>query len=268
HKAHLGIPEIGIDKHWSGGPDDGGSTNSSEIEQPIDIESLRVIGQADKKFIVCREARGPWLVAVDQHAADERIRLELSYSLLSSALAAVSSLGPDQPITMVDGICVLFPPVAVAMSRHNAAALLDLQDRLRLLGLQISASEASGCGPSAPAPETVDVRLLCAPSVIAPRLRGSGQGAGRFAKEMLLSIAGWCADHPGALYLQMQGDEEHAFGDAWPRLIGVPRIFLETLKSISCRGAVKFNEQLSRNECQDMIARLAKCTFPMFCAHG
>ncbi|KAJ2634496.1 DNA mismatch repair protein [Coemansia sp. RSA 1286] len=213
---------------------------------------------------MCREARGPWLVVVDQHAADERIRLEQNYTTLSSTLAALARLCPSRPITVAEGVCVLFPPVSIALSSHNAAALLDLQDRLRLLGLRISAQGSSGCGAAVADSETVDMRLLCVPSVIAPRLKGSGQAAGRFAKELLLSIAGWCADHPGTHYAQTHGAEE----DAFPRLIDVPPIVLETLKSISCRGAVKFNEQLSHEQCRDMVARLAKCTFPAFCAHG
>ncbi|KAJ1862293.1 DNA mismatch repair protein, partial [Coemansia sp. RSA 486] len=264
YQNHLEIPKVGIDRYWNFGLGNSDSVSANEIKQPIDIASLRVIGQADKKFIMCREARGPWLVVVDQHAADERIRLEQNYTTLSSTLAALACLCPSRPITMAEGVCVLFPPVSIALSSHNAAALLDLQDRLRLLGLRISAQGSSGCGAAVADSETVDMRLLCVPSVIAPRLKGSGQAAGRFAKELLLSIAGWCADHPGTHYAQTNGAEE----DAFPRLIDVPPIVLETLKSISCRGAVKFNEQLSHEQCRDMVARLAKCTFPAFCAHG
>ncbi|KAJ2864549.1 hypothetical protein GGH94_002825 [Coemansia aciculifera] len=52
-------------------------SSSGNIHEGLDVASLRVVGQADKKFIICQT--DGWLVAIDQHAADERIRLEEHY---------------------------------------------------------------------------------------------------------------------------------------------------------------------------------------------
>ncbi|KAJ1971811.1 hypothetical protein H4R33_007145, partial [Dimargaris cristalligena] len=57
------------------------SSEAVSLDKAIFGGRLRVIGQVDAKFIACRvqqlaNDRSPLLVLVDQHAADERVRLE------------------------------------------------------------------------------------------------------------------------------------------------------------------------------------------------
>ncbi|KAJ1939768.1 DNA mismatch repair protein [Kickxella alabastrina] len=246
-----------------------GAMNSSDSRIPIDIAALQVIGQADQKFIMCREP-AIWLVAIDQHAADERVRLETNYSKLSRTLDAISRLPLAHPATMADGVSLLIPPVLVALSKHNYDVVIGLQERLRLLGIQLATPEMAEPGRLVRHSDTA-VHITCVPTVLAPRLRSSGQGGDGFAKEFLVAAAGWCLEHHAAVNtrpMSLQREAEANLDNAWPALVSVPGIFLDTLKSISCRGAVKFNESLDLGECRAIVEQLAACKFPEFCAHG
>ncbi|KAJ1896603.1 DNA mismatch repair protein, partial [Kickxella alabastrina] len=246
-----------------------GAMNSSDSGMPIDIAALQVIGQADQKFIMCREP-AIWLVAIDQHAADERVRLEINYSKLSHTLGAISRLPLAHPASMADGISLLIPPVLVALSKHNYDVVMGLQERLRLLGIQLATPEMAEPGGLVRHSDTA-VHITCVPTVLAPRLRSSGQGGDGFAKEFLVAAAGWCLEHhaaPNTCPMSLQREAEANLDNAWPALVSVPGIFLDTLKSISCRGAVKFNESLDLGECRAIVEQLAACKFPEFCAHG
>ncbi|KAJ2722241.1 DNA mismatch repair protein [Coemansia sp. Benny D115] len=254
------------------------SENRSE-QQPLNVATLRVVGQADRKFIMCQD-QGRWLVAIDQHAADERIRLEASYRSLNRTVEIVAGLPAEQSVSRVEGISVLVPPASVLLSRHNAEVVLGLRARFRALGFQLAGHTA----PARPS-DAACIQLACVPTVLAPRLHGADArsdggsargGDGGFIKELLLSIASWCLEHqtvPDPRQRSQQGGSQGPAGrpgaeTGWPFLIGIPDIIMETLKSIACRGAVKFNERQSMAECQSIVARLAECRFPAFCAHG
>ena len=45
-------------------------------------------------------------------------------------------------------------------------------------------------------------------------------------------------------------------------------IIYETLKSLACHNAIKFNDILSPNECQQLLNELKSCSMPFICAHG
>ncbi|CAF3475817.1 unnamed protein product, partial [Rotaria sp. Silwood2] len=45
-------------------------------------------------------------------------------------------------------------------------------------------------------------------------------------------------------------------------------IIYETLKSLACHNAIKFNDMLTNNECHHLINELKLCSMPFICAHG
>jgi DNA mismatch repair protein MLH3 len=49
---------------------------------------------------------------------------------------------------------------------------------------------------------------------------------------------------------------------------GCPDGIVELLNSRACRTAIMFNDHLTIEECQSLVARLARCAFPFQCAHG
>ncbi|XEU99152.1 hypothetical protein FSHL1_004439 [Fusarium sambucinum] len=52
------------------------------------------------------------------------------------------------------------------------------------------------------------------------------------------------------------------------RFNGCPRGILELLHSRACRSAIMFNDILTIQQCEELIARLSRCALPFQCAHG
>ncbi|KAJ2347546.1 DNA mismatch repair protein [Coemansia sp. RSA 2671] len=245
-----------------------GSGGNSDKYGGLDIASLRVVGQADQKFIIC-QADG-WLVGIDQHAADERIRLEERYDSLNDALAQCARLAPNCSPSVVDGVSVLVPPVPVLLTEHDMGVVLGMAERFKRLGIQTISPLPEACaGPA------TRLLIVCAPTALLPRLRDGSERAGQFARDLLLSIAGWHAGpcHTPAKFPPHQASTPYVHAESgpssgWPALVDLPGELFEALKDIACRGAVKFGDPLSAAECQSIVARLARCQFPEFCAHG
>jgi len=93
-----------------------GAFTALNISKDLLRNECLVIGQADKKYLVLRI--GKLLVAADQHAVDERIRLEQYASALSKTKANV----------------VVIPPVALAMNAANRAIICERKSLLNSCG--------------------------------------------------------------------------------------------------------------------------------------
>lgn len=52
------------------------------------------------------------------------------------------------------------------------------------------------------------------------------------------------------------------------QLDNIELIIYETLKSLACHNAIKFNDILSNNECHHLLNELKSCSMPFICAHG
>jgi DNA mismatch repair protein MLH3 len=47
-----------------------------------------------------------------------------------------------------------------------------------------------------------------------------------------------------------------------------PQGIIDMLNSRACRSAIMFNDELSKEQCEAIVCRLADCAFPFQCAHG
>jgi DNA mismatch repair protein MLH3 len=47
-----------------------------------------------------------------------------------------------------------------------------------------------------------------------------------------------------------------------------PPCITRIMHSKACRGAIMFGDELTRNECIDLVQRLSLCKLPFQCAHG
>jgi DNA mismatch repair protein MLH3 len=55
----------------------------------------------------------------------------------------------------------------------------------------------------------------------------------------------------------------------WLQRIGsCPKGILSLLNSRACRSAIMFNDVLSKEECQELVEKVAETVFPFMCAHG
>uniref|UniRef100_A0A7N6A230 WW domain-containing protein n=1 Tax=Anabas testudineus TaxID=64144 RepID=A0A7N6A230_ANATE len=243
-------PTVGVD--ISSGQGDGLSVEIHNILFPYRfskamIHSMKVIHQVDKKFLAClintrddktgahTETEGNLLVLVDQHAAHERVRLE-------NLVADSYEEDPDAPGERRLCSSTILPPLVISVTEEELRLLRC--GHLRSLGLEVNFSHTAD-------PQIFVGKVpLCFMEKESNELR---RGRPSIIKSVVEE------------YLQEQIELLRSAG----RVRGtLPLTVLKVLASLACHGAIKFNDDLSRNECFSLVASLSSCQLPFQCAHG
>ncbi|MCJ1389400.1 DNA mismatch repair protein [Xylographa bjoerkii] len=281
--------------HFSYGSSERAFMNSS-ISFPArltkhDLRNAEVIAQLDKKFILTKVALkrsahvgdetrldgNHLLVLIDQHAADERIRIEtLLAEFCVKASPTSTELVSNQGLRSAVETTRLSKPISfpvkareLGLFEHNALhfakwgilynvdrTLLDhhrgnLNHEAIIVVLTLPAAIAERC--------RVDVKHLV------ELLRGEVWKREEAGFQESLPVDSPCINKP---------DRSHPLGEAriqesWPELIhDCPQGILDMLNSRACRSAIMFNDELTFGECERLTKRLAACFFPFQCAHG
>ncbi|KAK0705975.1 hypothetical protein B0T26DRAFT_725120 [Lasiosphaeria miniovina] len=251
------------------------------------LRRAEVIGQVDRKFILAKiftahsdlgACAGKTerqdgqqqcvLVLIDQHAADERCRVEG----LMKGYFAPDNTADGNPVAQSE---TLEKPLRFDLPRQEGELLGRFTKHFRHWGIFYGVSRAASA-VSEDGAATVEVQSL-PPSIlercrVEPRLvvellrkqvwklyddhvglAGSGMAGGSMASG---SMAG------GSM---TSADAEH---DWVLRFHDCPEGILDLINSRSCRSAIMFNDALTLDECSDLVQRLAGCAFPFQCAHG
>ena len=192
------------------------------------LQNVHLVGQAMQKFVMFAIPNG-FLVAMDQHAASERIHLEEIEKTFSSSEAIEQHI-LESPISMVVNAD------DIHRIRDNIVTIEDWKFKLDLSGghhshhwgahqLSMAAGESMG----------MTVRLLEVPKILGVTL-----GAADF----------------------------RAFLRELGTLSGPPSFLHRIFCSVACKKAVKFGDSLERSEQEEMMKRIATCRLPFQCAHG
>lgn len=290
------------------------------------LAAAEVVGQVDGKFILIKVAAGappssraesasthtpagrPLLVLVDQHAADERCRLEeLMASYFPPSEGAPSDDDDDddavaQPLSRplafdaVPREAALFDRFAPHFRRWGIIYEVGGEEagqervaggRVTRSGSSLAARTAAGTATANPPPQEsgrrqkIDggrtrLRVTALPPAIVDRCRAEPKLLVELLRRevwRLEELGGGgsattvAAQQPPPGLAGGEGSEEAEH--AWVgRFLGCPAGVLDLLNSRACRGAVMFNDRLTREECVALVARLARCAFPFQCAHG
>ncbi|EFI27752.1 hypothetical protein CC1G_14675 [Coprinopsis cinerea okayama7 len=247
------------------------------------LRQAQVINQVDRKFIAClvevdfngkkaggmgasgSRASSTIMVLVDQHAADERIRVERFLRPLCIAFLRASA-GRSEPS---DGPVVteLPCPFPVLLTKHEASLLQrkeTIQASFRNWGISFSEipieslTEASDSGTSK---EYVQVFVTSLPSVLSDK--------GKELQECIKSFLGQLQEGEIRPYDAYFPGEATVGMEEWlSALRHCPRSLLELANSKACRGAIMFNDPLTREQCERLISQLAQAAYPFQCAHG
>ena len=230
----------------------------------VDLQHGTVINQVDAKFILCAlptaDSTARTLVLVDQHAASERVILE---SLLSDLCSPIDKLSPVASLSTN-----LHCKSAVNTVPLDHALLFELtpeeSDLLRThapLFARFGILYDLRTDVGGKAYHALAARAL--PPAIAERCK-------LFPKLLidLLRAEIWSRVDSGktlpAVRYDVRNDEK-----GWIESIGsCPKMLLDMINSRACRSAIMFNDVLSIQECEELLAKLAKCAFPFMCAHG
>lgn len=263
------------------------------------LQDARVIAQVDKKFvlILMSPSRTPGdeaekesekeriLVLVDQHAADERIRVEDLLEELCAEpesepeiLMATSTSSPS--IDRKPGVktTMLAKPL-IFQVKAQEHALFESQKRY-FADWGILYDLSSPLPPPPPTPVSLSkpkselrhckIAVKALPPVIAERCRAEP----KLLIELLRTeIWQHNSSVPQAHRAGNDDDDDEKQikkkkGEWLKRITSCPRVLLDMLNSRACRSAVMFNDALTGEECGVLVRRLGGCKFPFQCAHG
>ncbi|KAJ4311860.1 DNA mismatch repair protein [Neodidymelliopsis sp. IMI 364377] len=238
------------------------------------LRSAEVISQVDKKFILVRlkdftagsEAGSTVgiLVLIDQHAADERIQVEMLLAKLCAPVAAnsypgyQSVLGHTSNVNFVN----LEKPLQFLISSQEHDHFVAHAASFAAWGIlyDIHATAPTSGRASSSMRDGFILSVTTLPPVISERCKTDPQILITFLRSALWRYV------ESPLASQTISSEREA---SWVKKISTcPPGLIDMVNSRACRSAIMFNDELSREECIDLVSKLADCTFPFMCAHG
>ncbi|KAL3629906.1 hypothetical protein CASFOL_026218 [Castilleja foliolosa] len=192
----------------------------------LSLEDAEVLNQVDKKFIAV--LAGKTLAIIDQHAADERIRLEdLRVKVLSGEMKSITYLDDEQEM--------VFPEVGYQLLQNFAS-------RIQSWGwiCNIHSWDTSSFSKNLDfmhRQQTV-VKLLAVPCILGVNLTDAD----------LLEFLHQLADTDGSST--------------------IPPSVHRVLNNKACRGAIMFGDTLLPSECSLIVEELKRTSLCFQCAHG
>jgi len=260
--------------------------NTSRISS-IGLRSAEVVSQLDNKFILVklpsqansaqtqtrrdidlqRSTGNMMLVLIDQHAADERCKIEaLLADLCRKSNDGFTKPSLGQQVTVVS--TRLQKPIVFLITLHEGELLKTHAGFFARWAILYDIAMPSEMTTISDSTKNCKVTVKTLPPGISERCTAEP----RLIIELLRSEA-WRMSDTGRVgsktsnLHEAASDEQHQH--AWLRHIhDCPRAILEILNSRACRSAVMFNDKLSLEECRQLVGRLAECAFPFQCAHG
>ncbi|KAL7943839.1 hypothetical protein V8C42DRAFT_328585 [Trichoderma barbatum] len=230
------------------------------------LAEAQVVAQVDKKFILLKlalrnmaDGREPSsscaLVMLDQHAADERCRLEdLMVGYFKQDASSKTLKAVVEPLER---------PLIFDISEREYGLLSRYQEHLEAWGIMCKAQRRAASTKQEQTGYTVIVSAL--PPSILERCRTEP----RLLVELMRKEI-WKLNDEGIIPPRPRsaGRAAEQAQASTADFHGCPRGILELLHSRACRSAIMFNDALSAEECDQLVRRLARCAFPFQCAHG
>ncbi|KZP20160.1 hypothetical protein FIBSPDRAFT_827261 [Athelia psychrophila] len=257
-------------------------TQSERRFRKEDLRDAQVIRQVDRKFIACLvrdgtsaisdDAPGPSraLVLIDQHAADERVRVERFLKELCLGFLYAHG-GEENEDSAVGGVrrTELVPPTPVLLTRHEAARLAGsdvFQYVFRCWGFDFEGlcSVESGFGDDAEEAGYVQVFVRSVPAIVGEKLL-----MGDELRELIKGFLGKLEEDGTTFSLGSTQRENKDDTFFWMRVLRYcPRELVDLVNSKACRGAIMFNDTLTVERCERLVRQLSETALPFQCAHG
>lgn len=220
-------------------------TRSVCLNQMEFKSNIRIIGQVRKQIILVvllnrQHNQMPLMLAFDQHAIHERIRYEQIYKTIYE-----DRTGFLKTKTLV-------PPMEMSIELELVNRIIEKRSILqRVVGLH--------CDLKTNKETKTNDKQSCTKTLLIYRI-----------PTILTNY------HDPSTFLMFLNDSLK-FIDGRESMIPMDKILqryrlspflLEQVKSLSCHGAIRFGEPLSRMACVQLIQTLAQCQQPFRCAHG
>lgn len=250
------------------------------------LENATILAQVDKKFILATMTTAPEdddsqvIVIIDQHAADERIRIEsLLADICAKPSSQVSSIRSSSGHRSAVETTRLAKPIKLQIKPQEHKLFQKHADVFARWGILFDLNLPQ-LGPSlVESQEGFQVLVRTLPPGIAERCRIDPKQLGELMRGEVWKReeAGTSRPIPPEAERQSNPESGHLSNSAlqpetepiWiQRIRDCPQGILDLLNSRSCRSAIMFNDELTVAECETLVRRLAACRFPFQCAHG
>ncbi|KAJ5502135.1 hypothetical protein N7463_005009 [Penicillium fimorum] len=251
------------------------------------LETAEVIAQVDKKFILAKVHTAPvnlnlnWegssddvLLLIDQHAADERYRIELLFRemFLSTDLNENSGSGCRVRTVQVGSL-------AFEVSSTESDLFQKYIGLFSAWGIEYvthGKTKSTVLITVHTLPVLIAERCRLEPRVLIDLMRReiwSSEEDGRKPFQSKKAFEAEDADQDLELSdnddVVHKGTSTSSTSRSWvQKMNGCPQGIVDLLNSRACRTAIMFNDPLNLEECQALVSRLARCAFPFQCAHG
>lgn len=203
------------------------------------LETFQVIRQVDRKFILvdAETQRGRLVLCIDQHAADERIRLETLEKEIFGGDGSLRRVETEDHE----------PPLVVRVNFIEQQVLCYQEDLIKSWGFEFEVI-ASKTEPffNLRGNSVIDemVRVLLYKT---PKVERRVANTDDFRE-----------------FLQLLSSASETYRHSRIR----PPVITRLLHSRACRSAIMFGDHLSLGQCRDLIEDLKTCQLPFQCAHG
>ncbi|KAI4157786.1 MAG: hypothetical protein LQ342_008008 [Letrouitia transgressa] len=255
------------------------------------LESARILAQIDRKFILALVCKIPndskldpstsehqILILIDQHAADERIRVEFLLAELCNVPA--TSTNTRSSLDQVSGIeaVVLSKPIRFHIQSREVDLFKSHASYFARWGILFDLSSAPSKEHTVRESDTVTVKTL--PPTVAERCRSEPKILiDMLRTEIWKLVEDGLSFRANDIYLPTPEQSQPVISSSAPiqhptdgdwvtKISTCPQGIIDMLNSRACRSAIMFNDELGLEECKGLVSRLARCRFPFQCAHG
>ncbi|KAJ5373443.1 hypothetical protein N7517_005449 [Penicillium concentricum] len=249
------------------------------------LETAEVIAQVDKKFILAKvhsasvnlNWEGPSddvLLLIDQHAADERCRIELLFREMFLSTELDENLESGSRVHTVQVGSLAFE---VSSTENDLfQKYIGLFSAWGIEYVTHGKTKSTALITVHTLPVLIAERCRLEPRVLIDLMRReiwSSEEDGRklFQSKKAFEAEGAdqdleLSDNDDAVH---KGTSTSSTSRSWvQKMNGCPQGIVDLLNSRACRTAIMFNDPLNLEECQALVSRLARCAFPFQCAHG
>ncbi|KAL5507833.1 MLH3 [Sanghuangporus vaninii] len=248
------------------------------------LSVVQVLGQIDCKFIAClldtpsaTNSSEDWeengqlrtLVLVDQHAADERVRVERFLKSLCLGYLDRDGVGVER--RMLD------PPVPILLTAFERDRLMrstTTKKAFRDWGFSIVEDEIDHESEKHTMNDSDEgygmILFSSVPEVAADKLlTGSSSDLRELVKRYLARLESENINNYRVDTQQLSSAVGDIDAFTWLKALrNCPRELVELINSRACRGAIMFNDRLSMEQCKRLLRQLSMTAFPFQCAHG
>lgn len=199
------------------------------------------------------------LALLDQHACDERIKLE---NLIEKYIYDINHMDSIANYKIIR-------PIEIVLTLEEIQLLENFKDNLSFWGIRFEISKNENSDDYED--EDKIVRITHLPDFTQSRFLKNGKefelrnGIRQYLFDILNQKK---RKYSSCQAVDVSGDSVGGGDEWWLYIPHIPDMILEILKSKSCRSAVMFGDKLSIEECDRLFRQLRQTRIPFRCAHG